>query len=108
MKYCIINCTVSAKEEALKIAKELVDSKLIACCNIIPNIISVYNWNNKLQEDNEVLMIIKTKAELFENVKQKILELHSYEVPEIIKIPIDEGSEDYLNWIDNQTLKGSL
>ncbi len=103
MTYCIINCTTATKEDAVKIAKHLVDKKLIACCNIIPSIQSIYRWNNELNEDDETLMIMKTKTELYEKVEAEIKKLHSYEVPEIICTPIIEGNSEYLNWIYKQT-----
>lgn len=104
MKYIMIYCTTSNKDSALKIANELVNKKLVACCNIIPEITSVYNWQNKVNTDAEVLMIMKTKSTLFKLVEQEIKKLHDYEVPEIISTEITDGSEDYLNWIDEQTI----
>lgn len=104
MKYIMIYCTTSDEDSALKIANELVNKKLVACCNIIPAITSVYNWQNKVNTDAEVLMIMKTKSTLFKLVEQGIKKLHDYEVPEIISTEITDGSEDYLNWIDEQTI----
>jgi periplasmic divalent cation tolerance protein len=104
MSYCVINCTTANKNDALILARELVKKKLIACCNIIPNIISVYNWDNQLNEDNECLMIMKTKLELFKEVEKEIKKNHKYKVPEIICTPIIEGNCDYLNWVKEQTL----
>ena len=103
MEYCIINCTAKDKEEALKISRILVQKKLIACSNIIPSLTSVYIWNGQVNEENEVLMIMKTKTELFDKVKEEILKLHSYDVPEIIAVPIIKGSEEYLGWINENT-----
>ncbi len=103
MTYCIINCTTANKEDAVNIAKQLVSKKLIACCNIIPSITSVYEWNNELCCDEECLMIIKTKTSLFGQVKEEIKKFHKYEVPEIICLPIINGNKDYLDWIEQQT-----
>ncbi len=103
MTYCIIQSTTASEEEAKTIAKQLVEKKLIACCSIIPKITSIYTWQGKINEDNEALMIMKTKAELYSKVEKEIKKLHSYEVPEIICIPINSGSKKYLNWIDEQT-----
>lgn len=103
MEYCIINCTAGNKEEALKISRELVKKKLIACSNIIPSITSVYSWEGGINEDSEVLMLMKTKTALFDSVKEEILKLHSYEVPEIIAVPVINGSESYIKWIDENT-----
>ncbi len=103
MAYCIINCTTRNKEEAIYIAKSLVERKLIACCNIVPSITSVYEWENELCYDEECLMVMKTKAELFNEVENAIKELHTYDTPEIICIPINNGSSEYLSWVNDQT-----
>ncbi len=103
MAYCIINCTTKNKEEAIYIAKSLVERKLIACCNIVPSITSVYEWKNELCCDEEYLMIMKTKTELFNEVEIVIKELHTYDTPEIICIPINNGSSEYLSWVNDQT-----
>ncbi len=103
MTYCIINCTTKNKEEAIYIAKSLVERKLIACCNIVPSITSVYEWENELCCDEEYLMIMKTKTELFNEVEIVIKELHTYDTPEIICIPINNGSSEYLSWVNDQT-----
>lgn len=108
MTYCIIKCTTANKDEAIKIAKYLVEKNLIACCNIIPSVTSVYKWGNKLCCDDEALMIIKTKTALFEEVETKIKEIHSYEVPEIICTPIIQGNKEYLNWINEQTINEAI
>ncbi len=100
MQHIVVLSTVSNKEEAKKIAKVLVEVKLAACVNIVDKVESIYEWQGKIQEDSEVLMIIKTKNELFESVMKKIKELHSYEVPEIVALDIKQGSYDYLKWID--------
>lgn len=104
MTYCIINCTTATKEQAVEISKHLVDKKLIACCNIIPAVTSVYEWNDKLCSDEECLMIMKTKTQLFKQIETEIKQLHSYEIPEIICIPVSEGSYEYLNWIDKKII----
>lgn len=103
MAYCIINCTTENKEEAIYIAKSLVERKLIACCNIVPSITSVYEWDNELCCDEECLMVMKTKTELFNEVEIAIKELHTYDTPEIICIPINNGSREYLSWVNEQT-----
>ncbi len=103
MTYCIINCTTANEEEAKKIAKHLIEKKLIACATIMPKVNSIYVWNNQLNEDTESLMIMKTKTELYSKTEEEIKKLHSYEVPEIICIPILTGSKEYLNWIEEET-----
>lgn len=103
MDTTIVFCTVSSKEEAKKIAYSLIEKKLAACANIVNDITSVYSWKNEICEDNEFLLIIKTREEKFEELKKEILSLHSYELPEIIMIPITTGLPEYLNWIKKQT-----
>jgi periplasmic divalent cation tolerance protein len=91
--------TASSVEEAENIAKSLVEEKLVACVNIIPQIKSVYWWEGKVCKDDEIMVISKTKQSLFTAVMDRVKSLHSYEVPEIISFSISEGSPEYLNWI---------
>ncbi len=104
MTYCTINCTTANKEDAVEIARHLVQKRLIACCNIIKGITSVYCWQNALQEDEETLMIMKTKTSLYKQVEAEIKKIHKYEVPEIVCLPVKDGSDEYLSWIEEQTL----
>lgn len=101
--YIVVFITVPKEEEAVNIAKILVDTKRAACVNMLKNIRSVYRWEGKIEDDTEFLMIAKTRKELFESLKEKVKELHSYSVPEIIALPIVAGSEDYLAWLKEET-----
>ena len=92
--------TVSSKQEAKKISRGLVEKKLAYCVNTIPSIQSTYHWDGKLCVDDELLLIIKTKEEKFSTLKDWVLENHSYDIPEVIAIPISHGSSDYLKCID--------
>lgn len=103
MKAVIIQTTISSKEEAKKIAKILIEGKLAACVHL-KEIEAIYSWDNALCCENETLLSIKTKKELFFKVKSKILELHSYDVPEIIEIDISNISENYLKFIKENTI----
>lgn len=102
-KYSIVFTTAGKIEEAKKIAKILVQEKLAACVNIIRPIDSYYVWENKLVEDKEILLIIKTRISLFNKLKNRIISLHSYKIPEIILIPIKKGLKSYLDWIEENT-----
>ena len=101
----MILCTASGVEEAENISRKLVDSGAAACCNIIPSISSIYIWEGKINRENEVLLIIKTSADSVDEVTQQIKEIHSYELPEIISIPVTGGSDDYIKWVKSITGK---
>jgi periplasmic divalent cation tolerance protein len=104
-EYCVIHITASSDEEARRIAAALVAEHLVACCSILPGVRSIYRWNGNVQEDEELLLMCKSRSELFSRIVTRVRELHSYEVPEIIRVPIDEGSTPYLKWID-ESLSG--
>ncbi len=95
--------TVTDEDEAVKIGKTLVEEKLAGCVNIIKGIRSIYFWQGKVEDEPEVLMIVKTKTDLFDELEKRVKSLHSYTVPEIIGIKIDKGSEGYLNWLTDVT-----
>ena len=96
--YGIVLVTVSSKDEASSIAHTLIEESLVACVNVMP-INSVYRWRGEICQEEEWQLIIKTDLTLFERLESKIRELHSYDVPEIIAIPIIKGSQPYLDWI---------
>lgn len=102
--YIIVLTTCNSSELASSIADSLVSSKLAACVNIVKGIESVYQWQGKIEHDKEILLIIKTKKNLFSQVEQAIQERHDYELPEIIAVPIEAGEKNYLNWIKSATL----
>ena len=92
--------TTSSEEEARKIAELLVNGTKAACVNIVPAVDSVFWWEDKLDSARESLLLVKTKASLFPEIVELVKRMHSYEVPEIIALPIIAGSEDYLKWLD--------
>ena len=99
----VIFITASGEDEAARIARALVEEKLAACVNIVKNIRSIYSWQGNIEDDSEVLMIAKTRKGLFDAVSVKVKELHSYDVPEIIALPIITGSPEYLKWLKEST-----
>jgi periplasmic divalent cation tolerance protein len=103
MDEIVVFITASNEDEAAKIARALVEARLAGCVNIIKNIRSIYSWQGKIEDEPEVLMIVKTQKNLFESLSKKVKELHSYTVPEIIALPIVEGSEEYLKWLKEVT-----
>ncbi|WP_333656562.1 divalent-cation tolerance protein CutA [Dissulfurispira sp.] len=103
MEAIVVYITAPNEDEAARIAKAIVEERLAGCANIVKGIRSIYSWQGKIEDDAEVLMIVKTQRHLFEPLKRRVKELHSYTVPEIIALPIIEGSEDYLNWLKEVT-----
>jgi periplasmic divalent cation tolerance protein len=99
-EYIIVFVTTGSKEEAQKFAHTLVGEQLAACCTIIDSVQSIYSWENKTCVDTECLMIIKSRQQIFPHLEKRIKELHSYKVPEIIAVPLTEGSQSYLDWLD--------
>ncbi|MGA2100093.1 MAG: divalent-cation tolerance protein CutA [Candidatus Sulfotelmatobacter sp.] len=95
----IVLSTAGSEEEARKIARHLVERKLAACVNIVPQIESIYRWQGKVEEARECLLLIKTTAERFPAVRDALHQLHSYDLPECVAITVEDGGSGYLNWI---------
>ena len=102
----VIFVTTSTEEEARRIAELLVGQRKAACVNIVPKVDSLFWWQGKLDSAQESLLIIKTKASLLPDVISLVKGVHSYEVPEIIALPIIGGNEDYLKWIRSEVSGG--
>jgi len=102
-EYGAVFVTAASAEEAEKIASGLVEKKLVACVNIFPGIESLFWWEGKVCREREVFMMAKTRTSLFPQVRDEVKKLHSYKVPEIILLPIADGSADYLAWIEEVT-----
>jgi len=104
MEYRIYLTTVQNKNDAKEIASELLKYRIAACVNIVEKMTSMYVWNNKICADNECMLIIKSRAEYFPKIQKIVLSVHKYDLPELIEIPITNGTDDYLGWI-NESLK---
>jgi periplasmic divalent cation tolerance protein len=100
--YSIIMTTTDSQEEANRLAELLVTQRLAACVQTLP-ITSTYTWQSKRHRESEWLLLIKTRADLYEAIQKAIIKHHSYETPEILQAPISKGSPAYLAWIDAQT-----
>ena len=96
----IVLSTAGSEEEARKIAGILVERQLAACVNIVPQVESIYRWQGKIESSREYLLLIKTSAALFAAVRSAIQKIHSYDLPECVAINIEDGSAEYLQWLD--------
>ena len=101
--YIIVFCTVPSHEVGMKIANDLVSGKYAACVNIVPGLTSVYRWKGDICNDNELLLIIKSRKTLFDDICSRIKVLHPYEVPEVIYYTISGGNNLYLQWLSENT-----
>ena len=95
----IVLSTAGSEEEGALLAKSLVERKLCACVNLVPKIRSFYQWEGAVQDDAEVLLIIKTTQEKLQSLSDLLAEIHSYDVPEVLAIEVDQGSASYLEWL---------
>ena len=100
--YIVVYVT-APEDEAVDLAKTLVEERLVACVNLVPGLRSIYWWQGKVEDEPEVLCIMKTRSNLFESLRDRVRELHSYEVEEIIALPILAGNLPYLDWITENT-----
>lgn len=102
----IVLSTIDDAERAADIAETLVNERLAACVNIIPEVTSVYKWKGRLERSSELLLVIKTRQELMEALSRRLAALHPYDLPEIIATKVEGGSSTYLNWVIEQTGRG--
>jgi periplasmic divalent cation tolerance protein len=98
-RFQLVLSTAGSEEQARSIARELVDRRLAACVSIVAHACSVYRWKGEVHEEDEKLMLIKTSRRLFPQVREAIRELHTYDVPEVLAVPIEAGDESYLAWL---------
>jgi len=100
----VVLSTCQTDKEARTIARGLVEKKLAACVNIVPGATSIYRWKGAVEEAAEFVLVIKSRRDLFPSLRTELAKMHSYEVPEVIALPIVDGSEEYLGWLDRETL----
>jgi periplasmic divalent cation tolerance protein len=101
-EHLVVLITAGSQEEAEKLATILVKEMLAACVNVLPGITSVYRWQGEIQQDREWLLIAKSRREVLDDLIRRVQSLHSYDVPEIIALPLVGGSETYLRWLDGE------
>jgi periplasmic divalent cation tolerance protein len=99
-RHIVVFVTVSSREEGEKIASALIEDKLAACVNIVPGLVSLFWWENKIDRADELLLVVKTRRALLDKLIARVKSLHSYTCPEVIALPVIGGSKDYLAWID--------
>ncbi|HXV77638.1 MAG TPA: divalent-cation tolerance protein CutA [Candidatus Polarisedimenticolaceae bacterium] len=110
--FLLVLTTAGSAEQARAIARGLVERRLVACANVVPGALSIYRWQGRVEEQAESLVVLKTAKRLFPELRRVIRELHSYELPEILALPIADGDPDYLDWLggalaDENTRAGS-
>jgi periplasmic divalent cation tolerance protein len=105
MSATLVYVTASSRDEALKIARMVVEERLAACANVFQPITSVYWWEGKVQEEGETSFLLKTRTELVEALTQRVRALHSYTCPCVVALPVAAGNPAFLSWIDNETRK---
>jgi periplasmic divalent cation tolerance protein len=104
-KYVVILVTCGNKKEAENIANQLLNEKLIACANIVGPVSSHFHWKGKVESAEEFLALMKTRANLFDAVAERVRAMHSYEVPEVLALPVVDGSSEYLDWMRSNLKK---
>jgi len=97
----VVLITAGSQEEAERIAQSLVAEMLAACVNVVPGVTSIYRWEGEVQRDQEWLLVAKSRRDVLDRLIERVQEIHSYDVPEIIALPLAGGSEPYLRWLDS-------
>lgn len=103
----VVYVTVPTLEFGKKLAREIIDEKLAACVNVVPQITSIYKWKDNIEEADEILLIIKTTSEAVPRLKDAVIKKHTYDVPEFVVLPVEQGHEPYMKWVEEQVSKKS-
>lgn len=98
--FCVVLVTTKKESEAKRLGEELVSEKLAACVSVVPKVRSVYRWRGKIERADEALMLIKTSRKKLDRLIPRIKELHTYEVPEVLVLPVEKGSPEYIKWLE--------
>lgn len=100
----VVFSTCDSEEQAGAIARSLIEQRLAACVSIVPGARSVYRWKGQIEDNGEWMLVIKSRRDLMDSLRAAIGKIHSYEVPELLAVPVVDGSEDYLAWLDRELL----
>ena len=98
----VVLTTCESEDEAERIARSLVEKRVAACVNILPKARSIYRWKGAVEDTQEFVLLIKTRRDVFDALRAELSKIHSYEVPEVMALPVVDGSESYLGWIDRE------
>src|SRR6185436_17252712 len=105
--HLVVLSTVARPEDGERIARELVERGLAACVNVVPGLVSIYRWKGKVEREDERLLVIKTRGERFEALREALVSLHPYEVPELIAVRVEDGHPAYLQWLADSVRAGA-
>ena len=106
-EHVVVLSTVGTAEDAERIGRALVEGGLAACVNVVPAVTSIYRWKGKLEREEERLLVIKTRAERFEALREALVAIHPYDVPEVLALPVAGGHQPYLDWLDGNVNENS-
>ena len=101
----VVLTTCDSEESAVRLARHLVERRLAACVSVLPGARSIYRWKNKMEDAAELVLLIKSRRDLFPALRSELEKIHTYDVPEAIALPVVEGSEGYLAWLDRELLR---
>jgi len=107
MSALVVLSTVGTAADAERIGRALVEARLAACVNVLPAVTSIYRWKGKVETEEERLLVIKTRADRFEALREALVGLHPYEVPEVLALPVTSGHQPYLDWLDQNVKRDS-
>jgi periplasmic divalent cation tolerance protein len=99
IRYLVVLTTLASEEQAVRLARELLALRLVACVNVVPGVRSLYRFKGVLEDERECLLVMKTEAGRYDDLARAIAKLHPYEVPEVLALPVERGSESYLTWV---------
>ena len=101
VEYLLVQTSCPDNDSAIKLARRIIENKVAACVNVLPEVTSIYEWKGEVKQDSEILLLIKTSKSRYLDLQAIICDLHPYELPEVIAVPISEGLPDFLSWIND-------